>query len=42
MKTLASNDLLVKKSKKKSKFAKDSKEYSDMLIEFVKDAFKEV
>lgn len=41
IKTLASNELQVKKSKKK-KFAKDSKEYSDMLIEFVKDAFKEV
>lgn len=42
IKTLASNELQVKKSKKKNKFAKDSKEYSDMLIEFVKDAFKEV
>ena len=42
IKTLASNELQVKKSKKKNKFAKDSKEYGDMLIEFVKDAFKEV
>lgn len=42
IKTPASNDLLVKKSKKKNKVAKDSKEYGDMLIEFVKDAFKEV
>lgn len=38
---MTSNELSVKKSKKK-KFAKDSKEYSDMLIEFVKDVFKEV
>lgn len=41
IKTVTSNDLSIKKSKKK-KLAKDSKEYSDMLIEFVKDVFKEV
>lgn len=41
-KTVTSNDLSIKKSKKKNKVAKDSKEYSDMLIEFVKDVFKEV
>ena len=41
IKTTTGNELPIKKSKKK-KFAKDSKEYSDMLIEFVKDVFKEV
>ena len=38
---MISNELSVKKPKKK-KLAKDSKEYGDMLLEFVKDAFKEV
>ena len=41
IKTLTSNELSVKKPKKK-KLAKNSKEYSDMLLEFVKDVFKEV